>query len=74
MAEEKRVREVEVYVQYREQEGNLDTIIERIKNDYYSRGNTQDVVKMQMYLKPEESTVYYVINDGVAGKVYMYAK
>lgn len=74
MADEKKEREIEVYVQYRDREGDIDVIIERIKNDYFSRGNTQDIEKMQLYLKPEESTAYYVINDGVAGKVYIYTK
>ena len=52
----------------------MDRIVERIKNDYFSRGNTQNIERMQIYLKPEESTAYYVINDGVVGKVYMYTK
>lgn len=73
MGEEKS-REIEVCIQYRDQEGYMDRIVERIKNDYFSRGNTQNIERMQIYLKPEESTAYYVINDGVVGKVYMYTK
>ena len=47
MGEEKS-REIEVCIQYRDQEGYMDRIVERIKNDYFSRGNTQNIERMQM--------------------------
>lgn len=62
----------EICIQFQGQEGYCDAIIERIKNDYFSNGNTALIERLQIYLKPEESSAYYVINDGVSGQVYLY--
>lgn len=64
--------EPEICIQYQGKEGFCDAIVERIKNDYFSNGNTMPIEKLQIYLKPEESNAYYVINGGVSGQVYMY--
>ena len=66
--------ETEVILQYREYEANLDDVTERVKAHYLSKGYKADSIEnMQIYVKPEDFTAYYVINDGVVvGKVNLF--
>lgn len=64
---------LEVILQYREYEVNMDLVTERVKSHYYAKGYPQDSIEdMQIYVKPEDFTAYYVINDGVVGKVSLF--
>ena len=38
----------------------------------YSRVRLCSIENMQIYVKPEDFTAYYVINDGVVGKVNLF--
>lgn len=63
----------EVTVQYRHYEADMDTIIQRVKEDIEVRGNRGvEIEKMQVYVKPEDFAAYYVINDGIVGKVNLF--
>lgn len=63
----------EVILQYREYEVNMDDVTERVKSHYIAKGFKADSIKdMQIYVKPEDFTAYYVINDGVVGKVNLF--
>ncbi|MCX4322998.1 MAG: DUF6465 family protein [Lachnospiraceae bacterium] len=63
----------EVILQYRNYEVNMDDVTERVKAHYYAKGYKKDSIEnMQIYVKPEDFTVYYVINDGVVGKVNLF--
>lgn len=63
----------EVILQYREYEVNMDDVTERVKAHYVAKGNKPDSIEnMQIYVKPEDFTAYYVINDGVVGKVSLF--
>lgn len=63
----------EVILQYREYEVNMDDVTERVKAHYVAKGNKPDSIEnMQIYVKPEDFTAYYVINDGVVGKVNLF--
>ncbi|MDE7247648.1 MAG: hypothetical protein K2N43_07150 [Lachnospiraceae bacterium] len=65
--------ETEVILQYREYEANLEDVTERVKAHYLSKGYKEDSIEnMQIYVKPEDFTAYYVINDGVVGKVNLF--
>ena len=65
--------EAEVVLQYRGYEINMETVNERIKSHYYAKGYAKGSIEnMQVYLKPEDFTAYYVINDGVVGKVHLF--
>lgn len=66
------LNETKICIQFSGNEEDCDTIIDRIKNHYFSEGNTVSIEKMQVYLKPEENSAYYVINNSVKGKVSMY--
>lgn len=69
----KKEASLEVILQYREYEVNMDAVTERVKAHYYAKGHPQDSIEdMQIYVKPEDFTAYYVINDGVVGKVSLF--
>lgn len=56
-----------VYVQYMGDEFNTADLVKAAVEDY--KASNKDAVKtVNLYVKPEERTAYYVIND-VAGKV-----
>lgn len=65
--------ETEVILQYREYEVNMDDVTKRVKDHYLAKGYKEDSLEnMQIYVKPEDFTAYYVINDSVAGKVNLF--
>lgn len=65
--------EQEVILQYREYEANMEAVVERVKSHYIAKGYTEDSIEsIQIYVKPEDFTAYYVINDGVVGKVNLF--
>ena len=63
----------EVILQYRGYEVDMEAVTERVKAHYYSKGYKKgSITNLQIYAKPEEFTAYYVINDGVVGKVNLF--
>lgn len=63
----------EVVLQYREYEANIEEVVKRIKAHYYAKGYPENSIEsLQVYMKPEDFTAYYVINDGVVGKVNLF--
>lgn len=63
----------EVVLQYRGYEVDVEAVTERVKKHYYSKGYRKGSINnLQIYMKPEEFTAYYVINDGVVGKVNLF--
>lgn len=71
--EKQRETETEVILQYREYEVNMADVTERVKAHYIAKGNkAESIENMQIYVKPEDFTAYYVINDRVAGKVNLF--
>ena len=63
----------EVVLQYRGYEVDMEAMTERVKAHYYSKGYKKGSIKtLQIYAKPEDFTAYYVINDGVVGKVNLF--
>lgn len=63
----------EIIFQYREYEANMDEVTERVKAHYYAKGHAQGSIEsLQIYVKPEDFTAYYVINEGVVGKVNLF--
>ncbi|MDE6318156.1 MAG: hypothetical protein K2M22_00265, partial [Lachnospiraceae bacterium] len=52
---------------------NMDDVTERVKAHYVAKGNKPESIEnMQIYVKPEDFTAYYVINDREAGKVNLF--
>ena len=65
--------ETEVILQYREYEVNMDDVTNRVKAHYLAKGYKEESLEnMQIYVKPEDFSDYYVINDSVVGKVNLF--
>ena len=63
----------EVVLQYREYEANMEDVTARVKSHYVAKGNKEESIEnLQIYVKPEEFTAYYVINDSFCGKVNLF--
>ncbi len=63
----------EIIFQYREYEASMDVVTDRVKAHYYAKGHAQGSIEsIQIYVKPEDFTAYYVINDGIVGKVNLF--
>ncbi len=63
----------EVTIQYRHYEADMDAVIQKVKEDLEVRGHRGvKIEKMQVYVKPEDFAAYYVINDGIVGKVSLF--
>ena len=70
MEKEKNQVAPEVVLQYREYEANMDDVLARVKAHYVAKGHKEESIEdLQVYVKPEDFTAYYVINDGIVGKV-----
>lgn len=63
----------EIILQYRGYEANIDAVVEQVKAHYRAKGHTQEAVEsLQVYIKPEDFTAYYVLNDRVSGKISLF--
>ena len=57
---------------YEKAEGKVDEIVDKIKNEWVAAGHRLSSIKsLDVYIKPEDYTAYYVINGKVTGKVWM---
>lgn len=64
--------ETSIFVEYHGEQRKVEEIVDRIKDEWVSQGHRLSSIKtLNVYLKPEEFTAYYVINDKVSGKVWM---
>lgn len=69
-AAKKSILKPEVFLQFAGNEYNEETIIEQIKETWYKKAEeTSEITSLRLYLKPEETCVYYVINDTEQGKL-----
>ena len=60
----------EIKIQFAGNEADEDEIVNAIKNKYVSEGHRASAIKsLQIYLKPEESAAYYVVNGDTTGKI-----
>ena len=63
----------EIYVQYGPGESSVQNVVEKIKAEYVEQGHRASSIKsLKVYLKPEDRSAYYVINDKVAGRVDLF--
>lgn len=63
----------EVYLQFGPGESSLQTVVDRIKAEYVEQNHRVSSIKsLKVYLKPEDRSAYYVINDKVAGRVDLF--
>lgn len=59
----------EVFVQYQDSEITIDALIEAAKADFRAIKKRTRITTMKLYVKPDEHTAYYVINETYEGKV-----
>ena len=63
-------QEKQIYIQYANREVNVIDVEERVKKAWESEGHRAgSIKKLDIYIKPEEAAVYYVINGKNAGRV-----
>jgi hypothetical protein len=64
------VKKVEdVFVQYGEKEVKVAEVVEAAKAAFKEANGRKAIKTVQVYVKPEESAAYYVINSEFTGKV-----
>ena len=62
-----------LYVQFAGNEVTEADIIDKVKAAYVAEGHKESAIKeINLYVKPEEYAVYYVINDKAIGKFNLF--
>ena len=70
----KKALKTKIVVQYLGNEITPDNLIERVKQEFIAEGGEESEIKnLELYIKPEDNTAYYVINGKVIGNVAMFA-
>ena len=60
------------YVEYAGKQVDEKVVVASVKQVWTEAGNkVKDIKTMDLYIKPEESAVYYVINETFTGSVEM---
>ena len=63
----------EIIVQYQNSEVDTAAIEERVKAQFVAEGHKAGFIrKLSIYIKPEEYSAYYVINDTFSGRVDLF--
>lgn len=60
-----------VYIQYKGMEDGVEELIAAARADYKAMHKRTPINSIKLYVKPEEYTAYYVVNDSYFGKVKM---
>lgn len=59
-----------LYVEYNGEQFEDKTFVNKVKEIWTNEGNRiKDIDSLNLYVKPQEKAVYYVINDTVTGKL-----
>lgn len=59
-----------VVIQFQGIERQQEELMELVRQDIMERGITDaELEKVDVYIKPEERAVYYVVNDRINGKI-----
>ena len=62
-----------VFIQYDNREAEVSEIREKVITDFVNQGHSLDeIAEMRVYVKPQEATAYYVINEDIQGKVQLW--
>lgn len=60
-----------VYIQYGGTESGVDDLVAAARADYKATHKRTPISSIKVYVKPEDYTAYYVVNDAYFGKVDM---
>ncbi len=59
-----------LFVEYGPNQTEDKALIAKVKEIWVNAGNKiKDINTLNLYVKPEESSVYYVVNETVSGKL-----
>ena len=58
-----------VVLQYQDKDISIEDLAEAAKTDFKKVNKRTSITAMALYLKPEENTAYYVVNDNFTGKI-----
>lgn len=58
-----------VIVQFQGAEVDMDTLVEAAKADFTKTKKRTPITDLKLYVKPEERTAYYVVNEKFSGSV-----
>ncbi len=59
----------ELTIQFAGKDNKESELVAAAKADYKAKGNKPaDIKKLELYVQPENSIAYYVINDGFKGE------
>lgn len=58
-----------VVVQFQDSEVDLDALVEAAKADFRQAKKRTLITDLKLYVKPEERTAYYVVNEKYTGSV-----
>ena len=58
-----------VIVQFQGAEVDLDTLVEAARADFRQAKKRMPITDLKLYVKPEERTAYYVVNEKFNGSV-----
>lgn len=58
-----------VIVQFQNSEVDLDVLVEAAKADFHQAKKRTLIIDLKLYVKPEERTAYYVVNEKYSGSV-----
>ena len=62
-----------VKVQFQNREADLQVVEERVKEQFAAEGHRPSSIKsLNIYVKPEEYSAYYVINEKYTGRVDLF--
>lgn len=62
----------EIVLQYGEKEVNTKDMIAAVKKEWTkTKHKVSDIKSLELYVKPEDYAVYYVINGDTTGKVWL---
>ena len=62
----------EVYVEFGGVQVSLDEVVENVKKKFAAENNGEEVKSVKVYLKPQESVAYYVVNDTIENNMDVY--
>jgi hypothetical protein len=59
-----------IVIQYQNTDRKTDELLQQIRQDVLSNGFSEaDFAKIDVYVKPEDHKVFYVVNDNINGSI-----
>lgn len=59
-----------IVIQFQGRERNEEHILQQIKKDVMSKGlSDDDIETVDVYIKPEDSAIFYVVNKNIEGSI-----